>query len=426
MNTIRIAVTAFGSVVSPLFDTAQVLELFEVVEGRTRRIENLSLVDLGLQQRIALLAGHRAELLICGAINGHSHDSLLQHGIQVHPWVSGEVSEVMDFLAARYSGEQEQEVPVKVAVSAVGDGLDSEVGPYSRRCPFLVAVDLEDLTAATIHSRSVSGELGVMRAARLMIDAEATVLLTSRCGPNAMGNLSAVGILAIPGVEGRVGDAVESYKRGELPLTASPVVPGRWCAAGAPRPGFRRRSRYEETTMEHGRSENRGTGRGRHRAGEGRGRGRGGRGKGRGRRESGGGRDTQADGDGEPGRVRGVLSRALDAMTGSTPLTALFSRGTPAQGRWNPWAEPVAPPVLEMPSREQFPIPEVVPELCTGCGICQQVCGPEAIKVVGELAVIDETECISCEACLLNCPEEAVRMPEQSCSGGPLAHSNKE
>ena len=223
----RIALTAFGSVVSPLFDTAQILELFEVAEGQTRMVENLSLVDLGLQQRVALLAEHRADLLVCGAINSHSHESLLRQGIQVHPWVSGEVMEVMAFLAARYARSPQQVVPVKVAVSALGAGLDAMVGPCSRQCPFLLVVDADELTACTLHSTSVSGELGVLRAARLMIHADVRVLLTSRCGPNAMGNLSAVGITAIPGVEGTVGQVVECFQRGELAVPDSPAVPCR-------------------------------------------------------------------------------------------------------------------------------------------------------------------------------------------------------
>ncbi len=414
MNTTRIAVTTFGSVVSPLFDTAQVLELFEVAEGKTRRVENLSLGDLGLDRRMALLARYRAQVLICGAISDYSHHTLLQLGIQVHPWVSGEVAEVMAFLAARYDRERQQATLRKVAVSTVGDSLDSEVGPYSRRCPFLLVVDLEHLSAITLHSRSASGELGVLCAARLITDAGAMVLLTSRCGPNAMGSLSAVGITTVPGAAGRVGDAVEEYQRGDLPAM-DPAVSGQCCTAGAPGrnpgPGFRGRPRSEGSTMEHRRHEHGGMGRGRGRGGGGRGGrrrgqrgGGGGRGNGAGRARAGG---ETSDGEGEPGGVRGMLNRVLQVMTGDTNRGGLLSTSELRQGGWGR-PSPISAP----PSREQFPVPVVVPELCTGCGICQQACGPEAIKVVGELAVIDETECISCEACVQSCPERAVRIPQ--------------
>ena len=441
MNTMRIAVTAFDSVVSPLFDTAQRLELYEVVDREIRRIENLSLVGLSLERRMALLSEHKAQVLVCGAINGHCHHSLIQRGYQVHPWVSGEVEEVMDFLAARYGSEEEQLSPARVVVSAADAGLDPEVGPYSRRCPFLLAVEVEDLATRTLHSRDTSGDLGVLRAARLMIDAGAWVLLTSRCGPNAMGNLSAAGITVVPGVEGTVGDAVEGYRRGELSMPDPRDVPGQWCAAvGMPgrgsRPGFNRRSANEGTRMEHRQSENRGMGRGRGRAGGGQGggmgegKGRGGRGRGRGGGArgngtagggrggrgggagGGGGQGVAADGEGDPGDgVRGMLSRVLQVVTGSTPVAGLLSRIEPAQEGWSAYPGQLTSRTAAVPSHEPYPIPVVDPELCTGCGICQQACGPEAIQVVDAIAVIDETKCISCEACVQGCPEQATHMP---------------
>ena len=176
-------------------------------------------------------------------------------------------------------------------------------------------------------------------------------------------------------------------------------------------------SRFEDRGMGAGRGQ--GGGRG---AGKGAGNGRGGSGEGcggRGRGEgsgrgagNGGGRGATAEGEREPGAPGGMLSRVLQVVTGNTPVAGLCFGNEPRQGGWIRHPGPATSQTAAIPSREPFPIPVVIPERCTGCGVCQQVCGPEVIKLVGELAVIDETECISCEACVQNCPEQAIRMPQ--------------
>lgn len=45
---------------------------------------------------------------------------------------------------------------------------------------------------------------------------------------------------------------------------------------------------------------------------------------------------------------------------------------------------------------------------CIGCGICEKTCTAEAIKVVDNCAVIDETMCLSCGMCAVKCPRHAI------------------
>jgi NAD-dependent dihydropyrimidine dehydrogenase PreA subunit len=51
---------------------------------------------------------------------------------------------------------------------------------------------------------------------------------------------------------------------------------------------------------------------------------------------------------------------------------------------------------------------QVNPELCTGCGVCAEVCSVGAIQMVEYQAVIDEVLCTSCEACIEACPNGAL------------------
>jgi ferredoxin len=47
-------------------------------------------------------------------------------------------------------------------------------------------------------------------------------------------------------------------------------------------------------------------------------------------------------------------------------------------------------------------------ELCTGCGVCVDVCSVGAIQLLDQRAVIDDALCIMCEVCMSACPNEAI------------------
>lgn len=45
---------------------------------------------------------------------------------------------------------------------------------------------------------------------------------------------------------------------------------------------------------------------------------------------------------------------------------------------------------------------------CAGCGICEDACPVEAIRVSEGVARIDQDMCNECEACVEACPNEAI------------------
>ena len=47
---------------------------------------------------------------------------------------------------------------------------------------------------------------------------------------------------------------------------------------------------------------------------------------------------------------------------------------------------------------------------CVGCGRCAEHCPPQAIRIVGGRAVIDEKKCIRCYCCQELCPADAVHL----------------
>ncbi len=51
----------------------------------------------------------------------------------------------------------------------------------------------------------------------------------------------------------------------------------------------------------------------------------------------------------------------------------------------------------------------VNPEMCIGCGICQEICPTGSITVDG-VAMIDQSHCIGCGHCVSECPKGAISL----------------
>jgi len=49
-------------------------------------------------------------------------------------------------------------------------------------------------------------------------------------------------------------------------------------------------------------------------------------------------------------------------------------------------------------------------EKCAGCGVCEDVCPVEAIRVNDGVARIDQYRCNECQACVEACPNQAILM----------------
>ena len=54
-------------------------------------------------------------------------------------------------------------------------------------------------------------------------------------------------------------------------------------------------------------------------------------------------------------------------------------------------------------------IPQVDEDICTGCGICSEVCQYNAIILLKDRAMVFPSLCHGCGSCTLNCPENAIR-----------------
>jgi predicted Fe-Mo cluster-binding NifX family protein len=114
---------------------------------------------------------------------------------------------------------------MKVAVSASGKDLNAQIDPRFGRCAYFIIVDTEDMSFEVFDNESMAlgGGAGI-QAAQFVASRGAGAVLTGNCGPNAVRTLTAAGVELIVGRSGSVGDAVESFKKGELNSTTEPNV----------------------------------------------------------------------------------------------------------------------------------------------------------------------------------------------------------
>ena len=116
---------------------------------------------------------------------------------------------------------------MKIAISAMGATVDAEIDPRFGRCQYFIIIDPDTMNfeAADNSSGMGSGGAGISTA-QLIAGKGVEAVLTGNCGPNAYQVLSAAGIKVITGVSGKVKDAIQSYKSGNLQASSQPNVAG--------------------------------------------------------------------------------------------------------------------------------------------------------------------------------------------------------
>lgn len=91
----KLAIPRFGEVVAPCFEYSATIAIFTI--ERRRIVEQ---IDFRLQSRealdrVRLLRDQGVSTLICGGVHAFFEHLLVDHGIQVMSWVSGNVDELL-------------------------------------------------------------------------------------------------------------------------------------------------------------------------------------------------------------------------------------------------------------------------------------------------------------------------------------------
>ena len=106
---------------------------------------------------------------------------------------------------------------MKIAVTAKGKELTSEMDPRFGRCRYFLIVDpkTKEFEAVENGSAMAMGGAGP-QASQTISRLGAEVLITGNVGPNAFEALKASGIKVLIGATGTVDEVIGKYEKGEL------------------------------------------------------------------------------------------------------------------------------------------------------------------------------------------------------------------
>ncbi len=119
---------------------------------------------------------------------------------------------------------------MKVAISAQVGSIDSMVDPRFGRARFFVVCDTEiDGFEVIDNYQNLQAMQGAgIQAAQNVARAGAEVVITGNCGPKAFRTLQSAGIKIVVGVEGKVSEVLEKFKRNECQYAQDSNVEGHW------------------------------------------------------------------------------------------------------------------------------------------------------------------------------------------------------
>jgi len=115
---------------------------------------------------------------------------------------------------------------MKIAITAVGTDLDSNIDERFGRARYFVVVDTDTDTVTDVidnlENQHASHGAGV-QAAQSVADKGIEWLLTDNVGPKAYQILNQAGIKIVSGASGTIREVVEKFKSGEFSETGGPT-----------------------------------------------------------------------------------------------------------------------------------------------------------------------------------------------------------
>jgi predicted Fe-Mo cluster-binding NifX family protein len=106
---------------------------------------------------------------------------------------------------------------VKIAISAEGPDLTSQVGHRLGTSPYLIIVDTQTMAFEAVSNPNAGGRGGAgIMAVVLCINKDVDAVLTGNCSPTASRYLSENGVEILTGISSTVADAIRQYKKVDM------------------------------------------------------------------------------------------------------------------------------------------------------------------------------------------------------------------
>jgi predicted Fe-Mo cluster-binding NifX family protein len=105
---------------------------------------------------------------------------------------------------------------MKLALPSSGKEMDTLIDSRFGRCRYFMVIDSDTLSFEIRENpfQSAAGGVGI-QAAQWMAEQGVKIILAARVGPNALKVLKAAGLTVITGIQGKIREAIETYRAGE-------------------------------------------------------------------------------------------------------------------------------------------------------------------------------------------------------------------
>ena len=119
---------------------------------------------------------------------------------------------------------------MRIAISSTGKQLDSNLDPRFGRAAYFIILDVETMAYEAVeNTRNLNFPQGAgIQAGKALADQQVDALITGHCGPKAFKVLRNAGVKIITGAGGKVADAIDQFKKGELEIASEADVEGHW------------------------------------------------------------------------------------------------------------------------------------------------------------------------------------------------------
>ena len=115
---------------------------------------------------------------------------------------------------------------MKIAIPTDENSIGTDVCISFGRTPYFMIFDTDTKASTFLDNSAAASEGGAgIKAAQIIVDSKATVLLTPRCGENAAEVLKAADIKMYKTIAGSAMDNIEAFLNGKLSLLGE-IHPG--------------------------------------------------------------------------------------------------------------------------------------------------------------------------------------------------------
>lgn len=116
---------------------------------------------------------------------------------------------------------------MKIAISSLGENLDSQIDPRFGRCKYIIVYDTDTSQFEAIQNPNVMAPGGAgIQTAQFVSEKNVDVLITGNLGPNAFKTLQAAGIKLFSVQQTTVKDAIDKFSQNKLSAIEGQTVSG--------------------------------------------------------------------------------------------------------------------------------------------------------------------------------------------------------